>query len=40
MFFCSGIEKEHTEEEWQEILKIALKENEEMALPVDVYKVL
>ena len=34
-----GIEGEHTETEWKEILDTALKENELMALPVDVYKV-
>lgn len=34
----SSIEEEHTETEWKEILDTALKENELMALPVDVYK--
>ena len=36
----SGIESEHTEGEWERILNTALKENEEMALPIDVFKVI
>ena len=37
--YTVGVRGEHTDTEWQGILDTALKENETMALPIDVYKV-